>query len=486
MDAIIGIPVHRCFECLNLNVLSRFAFLREISVDLLGLIKTSSKSSFVSFCIFIYKSSSFTKIPSTILPLRSLISSHALAKHSDKVTPLRVAILSITTSISPISSFSGEVSTNTTDLGFFVAEDPTVKRSSKNTLGLYKLSSDGTVSRLQSDVFPDNSTASFSASQFTVDERQGKIYFLENDRGGGLGRRYRKYDIDNNEFEGYITITGLPEGGEPHLMGVIQKLNDTIEKKCDSEDSDCDDSTDTKFVSLGGEGTDELLRIDNDGISQGGSTGKSLVKYVGDELHIGENSWITKEEGGRQKVYAKDAAGNPIPIDYTNGTKLLINGRDVEQSINNVGALSAALTGLPTVPTDTTLACGLGTGTHGGDFAFSGGCASKVNEKLSINYAASMTIPGQDYVGDFEDQFSARAGFVWKLGKSVKPSLISMKAKEKMEDKINSLEEKNEKILSKNQKLENTVSTLLARLERLEKVALGESKSKDLATIKLP
>ena len=32
--------------------------------------------------------------------------------------------------------------------------------------------------------------------------------------------------------------------------------------------------------------------------------------------------------------YAIDAAGNPIPIDYTNGTKLLINGRDVEQSIN--------------------------------------------------------------------------------------------------------------------------------------------------------
>ena len=197
------------------------------------------------------------------------------------------------------------------------------------------------------------------------------------------------------------------------------------------------------------------------------------------ETHIGENSWITKEENGRQKVYAKDAAGNPIPIDYTNGTKLLINGRDVEQSINNVGALSAALTGLPTVPTDTTLACGLGSGTHGGDFAFSGGCASKVNEKLSINYAASITMPGQDYAGDFEDKLSARAGFVWKLGKSVKPNLISMKAKEKMELKINALKEKNTD-------LENTVSTLMAKLERLEKIALSESNSKNLATTKLP
>ena len=204
------------------------------------------------------------------------------------------------------------------------------------------------------------------------------------------------------------------------------------------------------------------------------------------ELHIGENSAVFKEENGREKFWAQDANGKSIPIDITNGSKLLINGRDVEQSINNVGALSAALTGLPTVPTDTTLACGLGTGTHGGDFAFSGGCASKVNDKLSINYAASMTMPGQDYAGDFEDRFSARAGFVWKLGKSNKPTQISMKAKEKMEAKIFSLEEKNEKILSKNQKLENTVSNLLARLERLEKVALSESKSNDLATIKLP
>ena len=104
-----------------------------------------------------------------------------------------------------------------------------------------------------------------------------------------------------------------------------------------------------------------------------------------------------------------------------------------------------------------------------------------------------MTMPGQDYAGDFEDTFSARAGFVWKFRKSVKPNLISMKAKEKMEEKIYSLEENNKKIISQNtdlkQKNQSIISQnkeLLAWLERLEKVALGESKSKDLATIKLP
>ena len=206
--------------------------------------------------------------------------------------------------------------------------------------------------------------------------------------------------------------------------------------------------------------------------------GVNVIEEKSDgSIHIGENSAVFKEENGREKFWAQDANGKSIPIDITNGSKLLINGRDVEQSINNVGALSAALTGLPTVPTDTTLACGLGTGTHGGDFAFSGGCASKVNEKLSINYAASMTMPGQDYAGDFEDTFSARAGFIWKLGKTNKPTQISMKAKEKMEAKIGTLTQKNEK-------LQNTVSTLMARLERLEKIASRDIKSQDLASIK--
>ncbi|MBW3052264.1 hypothetical protein CU308_00210 [Prochlorococcus marinus str. MU1410] len=188
-------------------------------------------------------------------------------------------------------------------------------------------------------------------------------------------------------------------------------------------------------------------------------------------ISVGQNSLKLQETSKEMKMWATDSQGRIAPINITNGSKLLINGRDVEQSINNVGALSAALTGLPTVPTETSLACGLGTGTHGGDFAFSGGCASKLNEKLSINYAASMTMPGQDYAGDFEDTFSARAGFVWKLGKAIKPTQISMKEKENFKNKIESLEEKNKQLIS--------------RLERLEKFALKEIKSKDLAIYKL-
>tara|TARA_Y100000739_G_scaffold21729_1_gene17022 strand:- start:724 stop:2040 length:1317 start_codon:yes stop_codon:yes gene_type:complete len=398
---------------------------------------------------------------------------------------------------SPLTTFAGEVSTATSDLGYFVSSENT---GSETQVHLYKLGSDGAASVIISNIFPDSTTNSFSATDYTVDQQKGKIYFLEPPRSGISQRRIRVFDMDTNAFEGFTNITNLPGSGSPMFIDIPVKMENLADKKCNTTSASCG-ATDTKFMSLGGSGTDELIRVEEDGISTGGTNGKTLVKTNADgsvqigadgndvditteglsiggdpviskksngELHIGKNSWITKEEGGRQKVYAKDANGNPIPIDYTNGTKLLINGRDVEQSINNVGALSAALTGLPTVPTDTTLACGFGTGTHGGDFAFAGGCASKVNDSLSVNYAASMTMPGQEYAGDFEDTISARAGFVWKLGKPVKPTLISMKEKKEFQTQISSLEEKNKQ--------------LLARLERLEKVALGSVQSNDLAS----
>ena len=203
-----------------------------------------------------------------------------------------------------------------------------------------------------------------------------------------------------------------------------------------------------------------------------------ITEKANGEIHIGRNSLITTREektlaNGKkvQPLYAKDESGNLIPIDVR--SKLLINGRDVEQSINNVGAMSAALTGLPTVPVDTNLACGVGTGTHGGNFAFSGGCASKVNENLSVNYAASMIMPNQDFAGDFEDQLSARAGLVWKLGKSNEPTKISLNESKELKKEVQDLKVKNDAIISQNAKL-------LARLEKLENIAFTLQKNEEL------
>jgi len=240
-------------------------------------------------------------------------------------------------------------------------------------------------------------------------------------------------------------------------------------------------------------GSDQVMKTNSDGSIQIGSDtndidlsseglsigGENIIKKSSDGVtSIGKNSLKLQESGGLQKMWATNANGNSIPIDITNGTRLLINGRDVEQSINNIGALSAALSGLPTVPTDSKIACGLGTGTHGGNIAFSGGCASKVNEKIAFNAAASF-VPGQEYQGNFEDTFSARAGFLFKFGKENKSNLISMKEKKQLKKEISNLKENNKNILAQNK-------SLLERLERLEKIALSQTKSNDLATIKLP
>ena len=200
-------------------------------------------------------------------------------------------------------------------------------------------------------------------------------------------------------------------------------------------------------------------------------------------ISIGKNSLKLKETATAQEMWATDSSGRIAPINITNGSKLLINGRDVEQSINNVGALSAALTGLPTIPMETNLACGLGTGTHGGDFAFSGGCASKVNEKLSINYAASMTIPGQDYAGDFEDTFSARAGFIWKLGKSSKSTNLEFKDRKIIDKKISNLKKDNKLLKAKNDEIISQNQKLLARLEKLENIALKLQSSSKMISV---
>ena len=66
----------------------------------------------------------------------------------------------------------------------------------------------------------------------------------------------------------------------------------------------------------------------------------------------------------------------------------------------------------------------------------------------SINYAASMTMPWREYAGDFEDQFLAWTGFVWKLGKTIKPTQISMKEGKKLIEEISALKENNSKDLA--------------------------------------
>lgn len=56
----------------------------------------------------------------------------------------------------------------------------------------------------------------------------------------------------------------------------------------------------------------------------------ALIRQEADgSIHIGANSLITQEVGGVQQLYAQDAGANPININVTNGSDLLVNGVSV-------------------------------------------------------------------------------------------------------------------------------------------------------------
>ena len=249
--------------------------------------------------------------------------------------------------------------------------------------------------------------------------------------------------------------------------------------------------------------------VTSQGISIGGNP--LITRRANGRIHIGKNSLITTEEevtlsDGRkvQPLYAEDSDGNRIPINI-DGSKLLIDGVEVtpgaentqvttnKNNIKNLGegvagstALTAALSALPQTSKESKLSCGIGTGAYSSRYAVGFGCASKVSERVDINAGGSYVFGGSKSYGEGTlDSGVVKAGFVFKLGELNKPTQISMNEKKEFRQEITNLKETNKNMLSKNQKLEDKVFTLMARLERLEKVALGDLKSKNLAVYKL-
>ena len=155
------------------------------------------------------------------------------------------------------------------------------------------------------------------------------------------------------------------------------------------------------------------------------------------------------------------------------------NIKNLGQGVAGSTALTAALTALPQTSKDSKLSCGIGTGAYSSRYAVGFGCASKVNERVDINAGGSYVFGGSKSYGEGTlDNGVIKAGFVFKLGRLKEPIKLSSKSKKNLEATI-------ETLATKNETLQNTVSTLMARLEILEKFALGEHKSKDLAVYKL-
>ena len=207
--------------------------------------------------------------------------------------------------------------------------------------------------------------------------------------------------------------------------------------------------------------------------------GTNLISRSSDgTLSIGANSLKLKETNKYQNMWATNSSGEIAPINITNGTKLLIDGKDINQAINtnenninNLGqgvakstALIAALSALPQASTDSKFSCGVGTGGYSNNFALGVGCASKINKKVDVNFGGSyVSGSSKDYGSGSLGTLAAKAGFVFKLGKINKPTLINLREKKMLGTKIKALTIEN-----------NEMRRLLAkqneRLDKLEKI----------------
>ena len=198
-----------------------------------------------------------------------------------------------------------------------------------------------------------------------------------------------------------------------------------------------------------------------------------------------------------------DGVRIPLEQTSTNTSNISTNTSNIStntSNIKNLGegvagstALTAALSALPQTSKESKLSCGVGTGAYSSRYAVGFGCASKLNERVDINAGGSYVFGGsKSYGGGTLDSGVVKAGFVFKLGELNKPTQISMKEKKEFKKEISVLKENNERIIFQNKNLEikhqeiiDQNKSLLARLERLEKIAIGESKSEVLAVYKL-
>jgi hypothetical protein len=163
-------------------------------------------------------------------------------------------------------------------------------------------------------------------------------------------------------------------------------------------------------------------------------------------IHIGANSLITNEVGGEQQLYARDASLNPININVTNGSDLLVDGvsvatdadvaaerasrisadNELRNDLNDeVAARQSADYGLSkridkntrgiamvAAMTNTTIQSGMHQAVDfnmahfEGETGFAFGYANKINENLQVHAGAAST-------ADFEESV-VRLGFSYQ------------------------------------------------------------------------
>ena len=171
----------------------------------------------------------------------------------------------------------------------------------------------------------------------------------------------------------------------------------------------------------------------------------------------------------------------------TNTSNISTNTSNISTNTSNIKALgegvagstalTAALTALPQTSKESKFSCGVGTGAYSSRYAVGFGCASKISERVDVNAGGSYVFGGsKSYGGGTLDSGVVKAGFVFKLGELNKPTQLSFNESKELKKEVKDLKDKNDEIISQNQKL-------LARLEKLENIALQFQSSSKMISV---
>ena len=178
----------------------------------------------------------------------------------------------------------------------------------------------------------------------------------------------------------------------------------------------------------------------------------------------------------------------------TNSTDTSTNTSNIstnKSNINSLGegvagstALTAALSALPQMSKESKTTCGVGTGAYSSRYAVGFGCASKVSKRIDVNAGGSYVFGGsKSYGGGTLDSGVVKAGFVFKLGELNKPTQISFKDKKLIDKKISNLVKDNQNLKEKNDEIITQNQKLLARLEKLENIALKFQSNSEMISV---
>ena len=143
-------------------------------------------------------------------------------------------------------------------------------------------------------------------------------------------------DEDKRDFL-FVTTAGLAiAGGGVTLWSLIDTMNPSKDVLAlASTEVDLSPIEEGQSLTVMWRGKPIFIRHrTNEEIDDAGDTDitnlQSLISTSNGVVSIGANSLKLEETSGSQKMWATNSSGEIAPIDITNGTKLLINGRDVE------------------------------------------------------------------------------------------------------------------------------------------------------------